>query len=69
MSFDPYSQSSFKELLTVEKYLMIGGQLTSPRFSKKVTDLKPVIIVPCHSPILLSDTRAYYNQQHPKTLR
>ena len=36
--------------LTVEKYQMIGGQLTSHRFSRKVTNLKPVITVPCHSP-------------------
>ena len=43
-------QSSYKDLLTVEKYLMIGDQLTSPRFSREVTDLKPVITVPCHSP-------------------
>ena len=48
MKLTTYSQPPFKDRLIVEKYQMIGGQLTSPKFSRKVTDSKPVIIVLCH---------------------
>ena len=42
MRLTTYSQPSFKDRLIVEKYQMIGGQLTSPKFSRKVTDSKIV---------------------------